>query len=220
MKQKYSILSILLVSIAFLATSCKTEKVKKRTETLYAYEVDVAVESYSAGVLRYMESEYYEGDRLIKKTYYNNDQSVKGTEYYYYEDQDSLPESSKYYDGKDVLSATYKFENKDGFQVQRDGYDGATGELLRQERYQYDSKGNRVIKMIFDSYNNLNRSFRFGHDTYGNEREMTITDANDNVLAKEIHEIALVNDDNRWLEKWGYVNDDKYPKTFYRKSYK
>lgn len=210
-------LSLVLFVIAL--TSCKNEKVKKRTATLYAYEVEVAADTYSAGVLRYMEAEYYEGNRLVSKTFYNNDQSVKGKEIYEYTDRDSLPEASKYYDGNGALLATYEFINKDGHQVQRNGFDGVSNELLRQERYQYDKKGNRVTKILFDSGNRKQRSFLFGHDKYGNETQMSILNGTDNVIAKEEYEIALIDDAYRWREKWGYLGKEKFPKTFYKKTY-
>lgn len=226
MKSKSSALSVsslwtAALTICLLASfqSCKQEKVAKRTTTLYAYEVNTAAESYSAGPMRYMEASYYENNRIISKTYYNNDQTVKGKEVYTHADKDTLPESSIYYDGQGVTQATYKFTNQDGHQVQRDGYDGITGGLLRQERYQYDKKGNRVKKIIIDSENIKQRTFLFGHDTYGNETQMTILDYKDEEVASEEYEIALVDDQNRWVQKWGYTPGSKYPKTFYKQLY-
>lgn len=208
----------ILFSVGF--SSCADTKVEKRTETLYAYEVDVAAETYSAGRLRYMESEYYEGNRLMTKTYYNNDQSVKGIEKYTYTDTDSLPESSKYYDSDGGIMANYTFINKDGHQVQRNGYEANSKKLLRQERYQYDTAGRRVSKIIFDSENLKQRSFLFGHDKFGNETQMQVLDYKDEVIGGEEYEIKYIDEQNRWVEKWGYVGKEKYPKTFYRQSYK
>lgn len=205
--------------VIFTLSSCQQDKVVKRTTTLYAYEVNEAVESYSKGVLRYMEAEYYENDRIISKTFYNNDQTVKGIEKYNYQDRDSLPDSSEYFDADGNLSATYKFTNQDGHQVQRDGYEGDTGILLRQERYQYDPQGNRVKKIIFDGYSKIQRTFLFAHDKYGNETEMNILNEKDQLVIKEEYEISLIDDDNKWVEKWGYVGDQKTPKTFYQQSY-
>ena len=225
MKQKYSILSLstsllLLSALTFCLKSCTDEKVKKQTVTLYAYEVDMAAETYSAGRLKYMEAEYYEGNRLISKTYYNNDQSVKGVEKYHYTDNDSLPETSKYYDADGGIQANYTFTNQNDHQVQRNGYEGDTQKLLRQERYQYDLSGRRVSKIIFDSENLKQRSFLFGHDEFGNETQMQVLDYKDEIIGGEEYEIKYIDDDNRWIEKWGYVGKDKYPKTFYRKSYR
>lgn len=226
MKSRHSLFSISNYSLALLLmtgllSSCQQDKLEKRTTTLYAYEVDVAAETYSAGVLRYMEASYFEGPKLISKTYYNNNQSIKGTEKYTYEnDLDSLPETSTYYGPDDQILARYTFENKDGHQVQRNGYDGETDELLRQERFQYDIKGNKVKKMIFDSQDNLMQTFLFGHDEFGNEKSMTILDAQGNSVATESYEIKFVDEGNRWIEKWGFLNNDKFPKTFYKHMYK
>ena len=226
MKSRFSALSIsrLSIGLVLLCTivtfqACKQEKVVKRTTTLYAYEVNAAAESYSAGPLRYMEASYYENGQIISKTYYNNDQTVKGKEVYTHEDNDTLPESSIYYDGQGATQATYKFTNKDNHQVQRDGYDGISGALLRQERYQYDTAGNRVKKIIIDSENIKQRTFLFGHDAFGNETQMTILDYKDDEIASEEYEIALVDDKNRWINRWGYTKGDKYPKTFYKQMY-
>jgi len=224
MKSKYSnlfaakaVLSIVLLSI--LAISCQPSDTAEHTETLYAYEVDVAAESYSAGVLRYMEAELFKGNRLHSKTYYNDDQSIKGVEIYKYEDQDSLPESSTYFGPDDKVLAHYTFINKDGHQVQRNGYDGNSDELLRQERYQYDTAGNRIKKILFDSQDQLQKTYLFAHDQYGNEKEVTIVDAADRLLVKEEFEISFVDEKNRWVEKWGFVQGDKFPKTFYKQSF-
>jgi len=210
-------ISLIAASIAvFILSACSSEKQPNRTETLYAYEVDVAAESYSAGMLRYMEAEEYKGNRLITKTYYNNNQTVKGIEKYSYTDKDSLPDASIYYDPDGTVMANYKFTNQDGHQVQRDGYEGESEVLLRQERYQYDTQGRRVKKIIFDSENTIQRSFFFGHDQFGNETEMTVLDAAGKTIAGEEYEIALIDDNNEWIEKWGYVGKEKYPTTFYR----
>jgi len=216
-KVQKSLLFWLLTVLFFSA--CKQDTIVKRTTTLYAYEVDKAAEIYSAGVLKYMEASYYEGKRLITKTYYNNDQSVKGEEKYEYTSHDSLPTSSKYYDGNGVLQAIYTFTNKDNHQVQRDGYDGSTNQLLRQERYQYDKEGNRVSKILFDSQNLKQKTFLFGHDTYGNEKQMKILDFADKEIITEEYEIASIDNENRWRERWGYVSNEKFPRTFYRQTY-
>jgi len=166
-----------------------------------------------------MEAELYKGNRLHTKTYYNNDQSVKGVEKYTYEDQDSLPESSTYFGPEGEILARYTFINKDGHQVQRNGYDGSTDELLRQERYQYDSRGYKITKLLFDSQDQMQKKYLFAHDQYGNEMEVQVVDPTNKTLIKEEFEIALVDEKNRWMEKWGYVRGDRFPKTFYKQSF-
>ncbi len=89
--------------------------------------------------------------------------------------------------------------------------------LLRDEGFQYDNIGNRVRKTIFNEFNQKQKSFLFGHDQYGNEVKMVLTDQNDKEMLSETYEIVTVDDKKRWIEKYGFVNDNPAPVTFYHK---
>lgn len=173
--------------------------------------------NYAKGLLKYMEHENFVGERMVDKTFYNKDQTIRGKEIYVFEGDSKYPSGSKYYDNKGALLSTYKFKYQDSLKIQSEGYEGDEGELLRIEGFQYDTKGNMVSKTIFNSLNQKQKTFLFGHDTYGNEIKMVLLDQDDKQVLSESYEIATISDNGEWIEKWGYLNDSKSPVTFYHK---
>ena len=164
-----------------------------------------------------MEQESFKGDKLISKTIYNEDQSVKGKEVYSYTGNSKYPSGSKYYDGNGMIQSTYKFEYQDSLKVKSQGFEGEDGELLRVEGFNYDNKGNMVRKTIYNELQQKQRSFLFSHDDKGNEIKMLLLDAKENQLLSETYEVVTIDEKGEWLEKWGYRNDEIRPITFYHK---
>ena len=204
--------------MTILILGCKSEGNKIHSTIIEVYEVDAGADNnYAKGKLKYMEHENFEGDRIVNKTIYNEDQSVRGKEVYIYEGDSKYPTGSKYYDKEGALLSTYKFENQDSLRTRSEGYEGDSDELLRIEGFQYDTKGNRVSKTIFNHLNQKQKTFLFGHDSYGNEVKMVLLDQNDKQLLSETYEIVTIADNGEWIEKWGYLNNSKAPVTFYHK---
>ena len=182
------------------------------------YEVDSgANQEYAKGKLKYMEQENFEGGKLMDKTFYNDDQSLRGKEVYQYEADGKYPSGSKYYNKEGALLSTYKFEYQDSLKIEARGFEGDGGSLLRIEGFKYDNKGNLVSKTISDAMNQKQRSFLFGHDANGNEIKMVVLDEADNQVLSETFEIVTKTESGEWIEKWGYLNDDATPVTFYHK---
>ena len=173
--------------------------------------------NYAKGKLKYMEHENFEGKRMVNKTFYNKDQTIRGKEVYTFEGKSIYPSGSKYYDKAGALLSTYKFNYQDSLKIQAEGYEGDDGELLRIEGFQYDNKGNRVSKTIYNNLNQKQKTFLFGHDANGNEVKMVLLDQDDKQVLSETYEIVSKTDKGEWLEKWGYLNDSKAPVTFYHK---
>ena len=182
------------------------------------YEVDEGADNdYAKGKLKYMEQENFDGDKLMNKSIYNEDQSLRGKEVYDYNADSKNPIGSKYYDQQGALLSTYKYTFKDSLKVESKGFEGDTDALLRIERFLYDDKGNMVRKSIYDASEIIQRSFLFGHDAYGNEVKMVLLDGNDEEVLSESYEIVTRAETGEWIEKWGYVNDNSAPSTFYHK---
>ena len=178
---------------------------------------DGADDNYAKGNLKYMEQENFKGDKLVDKTIYNEDQSIRGKEVYVYSKGAKYPSGSKYYDKEGTLQSTYKFKFQDSLKTVSEGYEGDEGELLRIERFQYDDKGNMVRKTIYNSLNEKQRSFLFGHDDKGNEVKMVLLNEEDKQILSEAYEVVSKTKDGEWVEKWGYLNDSNTPVTFYHK---
>ncbi|MFT4533364.1 MAG: hypothetical protein ACJA1A_001754 [Saprospiraceae bacterium] len=207
---------ILLVSIVLLS-SCK-EDVKPASVITEVYEVDSgANDNYAKGSLKYMEHENFKNGIVTSKTIYNEDQSIKGKEVYTFGDNKKLATGSKFYGPAGELLSTYIYTYEDTLKSYSNAYAGNTDELLRIEGFQYDDKGNMVRKTIFNELKQKQKSFMFGHDQYGNEVKMVLTDQNDKLILTETYEIVTVDDKKRWIEKYGYVNDNPAPATFYHK---
>ncbi len=208
---------MILLGIITLLSSCGKD-VKSQTIITEVYEVDGgASNTYAKGSLKYMEHESYKGDKIVSKTIYNQDQSVRGKEVYTYEPNKDLPIGSKFYGETGELLSTYKYTYEDTLKSYSHAYAGDTDELLRIEGFQYDDKGNMVRKTIFNDMKQKQKSFMFGHDQYGNEVKMVLTDQNDQLILTETYEIVTVDEKKRWIEKYGYVNDNTAPATFYNK---
>jgi len=164
-----------------------------------------------------METENFRNNIVVDKTFFNQDQTVKGKEVYKYNKQNELPMGSEFYGPDGSVLSTYKYEYQDTLKSKSFAYAGTTDELLRIERFQYDPRGNMVRKMILDENEVVQKSFMFGHDQYGNEVKMVVTDPDDNIILSETYEIVTVDENKRWIEKYGYVNDNKKPSTFYHR---
>lgn len=207
---------ILLVIIGLLS-SCKKD-VKSSSVITEVYEVDGgANDNYAKGSLKYMEHENFNNGVVTSKTIYNQDQSIKGKEVYTFEDNVKLASGSIFYGPAGELLSTYKYTYEDTLKSFSHAYAGDTDELLRIEGFQYDNKGNMVRKTIFNELKQKQKSFMFGHDQYGNEVKMVLTDQNDKLILTETYEIVTVDGKKRWIEKYGYVNDNPSPATFYHK---
>ena len=176
-----------------------------------------ADDNYAKGNLKYMEQENFKGETLIDKTIYNENQSIRGKEVYVYDNKSKYPTGSIYYDDAGVLQSTYKFKFQDSLKTISEGFEGDGGELLRIERFQYDTNGNMVRKTIYNSLNQKQKSFLFSHDDKGNEIKMVLLDAEDKQILSEVYEVVSKTKDGEWIEKWGYLNDGIMPVTFYHK---
>ncbi|MEM9545410.1 MAG: hypothetical protein AAGA77_05530 [Bacteroidota bacterium] len=205
-----------LTSVSHIA--CTSDKVKISSIITEVYEVhEGANNEYAKGRLKYMEIENFENDRMINKTFYNGDNTVRGKEIFDYEGDSELPSGSKYYNQSGVTLSTYKFEYRDALKIKSEAFEGTSNNLLRIEGFQYDDSGHLTSKTIYNNLSQKQKSFAFTHDAAGNEVQMNVLDQDDNRLLTESYEIVSRTKDGEWVEKWGYLNDSTTPVTFYQK---
>lgn len=169
-------------------------------------------EAYSKGKLQHYESKSYKGDKHVESIFYDASGAAKGRQQFLYKDRSDRPYRSEYFSPQGDLMSYYLYTyDNDGHQQEIKAYDGKTDELLRIETFEY--KGDlRTRRDIRNSNNVIQRSFHFEFDQYGNEAEMMVNSGTGDTLAIETYQIILMDADNQWIEKWGYVND--VPSTF------
>lgn len=187
--------------------SCKKDTNVASTEVLEVYGTLDNGEGYSRGDLLHFDSKHYLNGKHIETIYYEGNGEAKGREIFIYEGENSLPSGAEYRDPDSNLLSRYIFEyNSDGEKVKTLAYDGSTGELLRVETFEYH-EGKRIRKDIRDQNELIQRSFIFGFDQYGNETEMMVLGTGGDTIAVETYQITLADENNHWIEKWGFLND-------------
>ena len=203
-----------LIMISLLA--CKDGQAPVLVESLEIFKVEGNESNKKPTELTYKEVKFFDKENyLYQQHYYSIDNKLKGFEVI---KRDGRKAVSNYYALDSTILAIYNIEYNGVHEVSRKGYDGQTKEHLRTETYSYDTDGNRIGKEIFTSDGTLTRVFGFNHDTNGNEIGFSIRDNANNLLTQETYVITKSDDQSRWLEKWGYVNEQ--PKTFHRRTLK
>jgi len=169
--------------------------------------------------LLYVELLDKSGDKELTKIYYDKSNTEVGKETYLYQNDTALPYGSSYTgpDGK-ILSYYRYVYNAHGQKVLLAAFDAADDSILRYERYSYDANGHLAIKEISDASLKPNRQFIFENDKFGNINTMTILGENADTIAVETYKTTKMDDKQRWVEKWGFIDDN--PKTFHIKSIK
>jgi hypothetical protein len=215
MNTKYlnlSMIRIIFFSLILLS-ACKSDiKPTSYTEILEVYNTIEEGESHRRGDLQHYESKNFKNDRHVETLYYEANGEIKGKEIFIYENSEAYPSKAEYRDGNNNLLSTYTFTyNPKGQKIRTEAYEAGSEELLRVETFTYEND-RRKSKEIRNSDEIVQRSFLFEFDGYGNEIAMIVTGATGDTLAVETYEITLRDDNNKWVEKWGFTNDQ--PSTY------
>ncbi len=208
---------IMLTTMVLLSLlACRDGQVLTKVESLEIFKVEGNEANKKPSELTYKEVKFYNDDNfLYQQHYYSVDNKLKGFEVI---KKDGNKAVSNYYALDSTILAIYEIEFDGVKEVSRKGYDGQSKEHLRTETYTYDANENRIGKEIYTSDGALTRIFGFTHDAYGNEIGFSIKDDSGKMLTQEEYKISKSDSQNRWIEKWGYVND--MPKTFHRRTLK
>jgi hypothetical protein len=196
----------LFLVIAICLYNCKPTNEKTRTETLEIFSTKGDGKTMEAGEMKYFESSEYDGKRKISTSYFEANGTLKGKEIFSYDGQDSVPIKADYVDNQNKLLSYYRnVKNQAGRMIASYAFDAANNDLLRVEQYYY-SKGRMISKRIFDSQLNPNRRYAFTHDEFGNETGFQVYNAADSLVVNEEFKITKLDENKRWVEKWGFAN--------------
>lgn len=211
-----------IISAIFILTiciACKEETSKEKSgshaEILEIYSAVVDGEAYEKGTLTYKEHKEFRGDQEFGTIYYNTDGSQKGKSIMVYEEDPKHPVGFQYFDNSDSLLVYYQFTyNDNGEQVAQQAFDASNKELLRIERYKFDKKGNKTVKEVRNAMDEVMQRYNFTFDGFGNERGMMVDRGNGAPIDVYTYKIVAYDEDKKWTEKWGFVND--IPKTYHK----
>lgn len=209
MKLKYLFLS------GIFLVSCKSEvKEKPMVTTLNVYDVVIKNGQPTMGKPLYKEAfEYNNEGRVSQHFQYDEIGNLRSREIYpeVYGDKDTIRTS--FYDANNTLQSNYvKIFNSKKEKVEVLAYEAQTKELLRKEKFEYDSKNNLKSKKVYTADNELYRHQMFEYDEHGNETKVKILDENKNVIFEEEYDISTYDGRKMWIEKWGYRDEE--PKSF------
>ncbi len=208
---------LVLCFLMSFVLSCKNGSGKKTSMMLEIFSTKGDAKTMEKGELQYFESSEYEGNKKISTTYYDAKGNVKGKEVFeFLSPADSLPIAAKYIDGRDQTLSYYKYINDDkGKAISSFAFDASNDELLRVEQYSY--KNNLLhSKRIFDGNMNANRRYVFSYDEKKNETGFIVYNAKDSLMVNEEFKITKVDENNKWVEKWGFANGK--PVTFHKRT--
>lgn len=195
--------------------SCKpNEDIKPKVESLSVYEVVINNGKPLKGKPLYKEAFEYNTDGQISQHFlYDELGELRSREIYpkQYMDLDTIKTS--YYDANNALQSNYvkvldELKNK----IEVNSYEAATGDLLRIEKFEYDSNNNLTSKKVYTGDNELYRHQQFEYDSYGNEIGIKIFDENNKQIFSEEYDLSTLDGNNNWVEKWGY--QEGVPKSF------
>jgi len=211
----YKVMRILVIGLISMISliACKQDQIPITVESLEIYEVEGDDNSKKPTSLSYKEVKFYNANGyLTQQHFYSVDNKMKGFEVIRRDGNNAV---SNYYNMDSTILAIYHIELDGINEISRQGYDGQTKEHLRTEIYTYDSAGNRTGKEIRTKAGDLSRKFVFSYDSDRNQTGLSILNQMNEVLREEKYQVLKRDEQNRWLEKWGYL-DDK-PNSFHRR---
>jgi len=204
-----------LILVPLLFASCEAEvRERPKVTAMDVYDVDIKNGKPVMGKPLYKEAfEYNTEGRISQHFQYDELGNLRSREIYpaLYAEDDTIRTS--FYDANNNLQSNYvKIYNKNKDKVEVLAYEAETKELLRKEKFEYDSKNNLTSKKVFTADEQLYRHQMFEYDEYGNETKVKILDENKKVIFEETYDISTYDGRKMWVEKWGYRNDE--PKSF------
>lgn len=214
-KNRISFFLVGVFSSLFILLACN-DSISVSTLVVHEiYNVEGDETTKKPTTLRYKDSKHYdEGNNLVQQNFYEVDNTLKGYEFIKKEGAKAV---TNYYDSDSNLLAIYNLNYTDNLISERVAYDGITKEILRSESYLYNDQGDRTQKTIYNPSGKLMNTFKMKYDTDGNEVEFEHLNSAGAVTSKEVFSIAKVDDQRRWLERWGYKNGE--PSSFHRRSF-
>lgn len=197
----------IILVLSFIA--CKEESahiVHPRTEKLDLYSVNNDNGEFIKDKITFSESYIY--DNGIKKDHFILDDvgNIFNREILKYNAQDQLIRS-EYYDMYDTLLSYYLYEYPEKDIQIKYAHDASNNEMLKVEKFYHNNNGEVIKKEMYTSTNELQRTYEFKYDEYGNESFFLVRNAIGEKLRSEQFRITKYDEQKRWIEKWGFQNE-------------
>lgn len=196
----------LLIFLFISCTGSEPYLMQQKNEVWSVIEVDG---EFKKDKITLLETYEYDEDGFeIGHLIYDIEGNLVGKELAVFDEKYDQPVGSRYYTPEDSLLSYYSIKyDKNNNKLSKWGFDGSTEELLRMESFSYDNKGNMITKEIRDAASQLQRTYQFKYDAFGNETMLTVLDSEGNELLSESYKISKFTDDKKWLENWAWRND-------------
>lgn len=209
---KYFLITLLATCILF---ACKTEPKNKKIKTeerLERWSVTGDSSAYEKGVIQYLETKLFNEKEEVKAiAYYNKDKQLTAKESRVFDSETNMTKGAQFRDTNDSLLSYYTYDlNDKGLIELTKAFDASNDELLRQEKFTYDSRGHMIAKSILDSNGLPVRKFEFTVDKKGNEMEVRVLNPDNTPILVETFKITKTDGQGNWIEKWGFVNDQPF----------
>ena len=205
--------SIFLLVFLF-CISCKTDSNRKlKSEIrLERWTIKGDSSSYVKGDIQYLETTLFnEKEQTKAVAYYDNNKQLIATEEKLFDKESGELIGARYRDAQDSLLSYYTYKvNSEGLKTLSKAFDASTDDLLRQEKYGYNSRGHMTSKTVLDARGLPMRKFEFTVDKLGNEMEVRVLNPDDSPILIETFKITKTDGQNNWIEKWGFVNDQPF----------
>ncbi|GLR20067.1 hypothetical protein [Portibacter lacus] len=200
-----------LLLVLFIACQ-ETDKPFLKQEKNQVWSVKEVDGEHTKDQVTFLETyEYDEAGNEIGHLLYSPTGELSGKELAVFDDEYEQPIGTRYYTPEDSLLSYYSLKYDDnGQKTSRWGFDATNDELLRMENFKYDKKGNMIQKDILSADNQLQSSFIFTYDAYGNKTSLNIKDPKGETLLTETYKITKFDDQKRWVENWGWRDDKPY----------
>lgn len=194
-------------------SSCKKEEAKIESEiSLERWTVKGDSSSYEKDKIQYLETKLFNEKGEEKATaYYDENKAISGKETRVFSQEDGRLQGAQFRDAVDSLLSFYTFTlTANGKISLSKAFDARTNELLRQESFTYNSRGDMIGKNIMDASGNIVRKFEFTVDKMGNEMEVRVLNPDNSIILVETFKVTKTDHQNNWIEKWGFVDDQPF----------
>lgn len=192
-----------------LLVACEFEDSKVvQEEIIELYGVSVIDEDYHANELKFKESYLFDSKGVeIAHHFFDISGQLDFKEIYSISEDGKLT-GSKYYNSKDSLMSYYTHKlDSNGNKIETKAFDASNNELLRIEEFDYDEYGNISSKTTMTPDLKVVRKQVFLNDALGNELLVRIMNDSDEIIFEEEYRITEYNEDQKWTEKWGFINN-------------
>lgn len=205
---KQAICYLIILSISLITCKEIDSQSGDTYERLEVYSVKETPEEVKKDTLQYAEVSHMNKDgKLLVKYFYNHKNELKGKEVVSNDQFTSERYRSDYFDADGNQLSYYKhIKNKYGEIMSSTAFDAASDEFLRIERYRHVD-GNRTVKEVRDVKDQIQRRMEFAFDENNNEIAIAISNSQGHDIFYERYKVSSVDDKNRWIEKWGFVNE-------------